>query len=191
MSKQNSEVLAEETPAAAVNEPSIEDEINRDNEVLAMARELGIDDGDFDPQAAGVKDEKPLSEEEQQQQVAELAQTEEGSLFFASEAISTYETLMQQFGHPKFAIDDAQKEQTAKTIAPVVRKYGGSALSTFGDYKAEVLAALAVGSLTFGSIKQIKQLKAFDKAKEVQGEDKQQNTEQEQPETAAEQTKAA
>jgi hypothetical protein len=98
---------------------------------------------------------------------------------------------MQQFGHPKFAIDEEKKEHTAKTLAPVVRKYGGSALSVFGDYKAEVLAALAVGSLTFGSIKQIKHLKAFDTAKEVQSEDKPQNTEQEQPETAPEQTKAA
>lgn len=190
MSKENNNVESEQVAAAETKEPSI-DEINRDNEVLAMAKELGIDDGDFDPQAAGVEDEKPLSEDEQQKQIVALAQTEEGSLFFASEALNTYETLMQQFGHPKFAIDETQKEQTAKTIAPVVRKYGGSALNAFSDYKAEVLAAIAVGSLTFGSIKQIKQLKAFDKAKEVKSEEEKPSSEPKQPETAPESTQAA
>lgn len=145
----------------------VESNTARDDEVLAMARELGIDDGDFDPKAAGVEDEAQMSEEEQLKQISEMAQTTEGSIIFASKGIDVYESLIQGFGNRNFKIGKEEKEDVANNVAPVIKKYGGSGVSLFGEYKDEVLAAFAVGMLVHGSIRQVKELNKIDKAKDI------------------------
>ncbi|MEZ7276045.1 hypothetical protein [Pseudoalteromonas sp. 68 DY56-GL68] len=135
----------------------------RDAEMNAAARSL---DGDFDPANAGIADEAPQAKSETEQ-LSELLQDDGGSLLVVTDLITTYEALLQQFGHHKFKIEDERKAHTAERVAPVVKKYGHSLSGAFGDYKEELIAALAVGGLVHGSIKQIKELKAIDAAKEV------------------------
>ena len=196
--------IEQQAEQAALNEefkPSIEDEINREDEVQAMAKALGLDDGDFDPKAAGVEDAKPLTQEQKEAQQAELVKelkSEEGSLFAATKFLGSLEFMFKRFGHHKFSINPVEKQETIKAVAPAIQKYSGSLVSMMGDYEAEVMAAHAVGSLTYGSVSQIKALKAMDKEKVVNtdettatDEQKAQNNEQQQPETAPEQTKAA
>ncbi len=135
----------------------------RDAEMNAAARSL---DGDFDPTNAGIADEAPQAKSESEQ-MQELMKDDAGSQYAAGEMVNTFEMLLQQFGHHKFKIDDERKAQTAVQIAPVIKKYGDSIGGALGDYKEEMFAALAIGSLAFSSIKEIKQLKAIDAAKEV------------------------
>tara|TARA_Y100000782_G_scaffold52778_1_gene58789 strand:+ start:2366 stop:2974 length:609 start_codon:yes stop_codon:yes gene_type:complete len=202
MTDKNNEQHAEQAALNDEFKPSIEDEINREAEVLAMAKTLGLDDGDFDPKAAGVQDETPLTKEEKEaQQRAELVnelKSEAGSLFAASKFVGSLEFMFKKFGHHKFAIAADEKQETIEAIKPAIQKYSGSLVSMMGDYEAEVMAAIAVGSLTYGSINQIKALKAMDKEKVVNSnenpeadEQQAQHSEPMQPEAAPEQPKAA
>ena len=140
---------------------AIEQQAARDAEINAAASAL---DSDFDPELSGIEDADPQSEKAQLQA---LMTDDEGAQYAATEAVNTFEMLLQQFGHPAFAIEPTKKEQTAKTLAPVVKKHGASIGGAFGDWKEEIFAALSVGSLVFGSIKEIKELKQMDAAKQV------------------------
>ena len=183
MQENNEQVQNEEVSSATV-----EDEQARADAVAAMAKSLGIDE-DFNPEDAGIKDEEKAAQPDETEQLKMLMADSDGALFATSEMINTFESLMQQFGHRDFKINEQEKEQRIKAIAPAVQKYGGSVAGVFGEWKVEVFAALAAGSLAHGSLKQLKELKAIDKAKEVKPEPEE--TTETQPENATESAQAA
>jgi len=149
---------------------AVADESTRDDAVLAEANRLGIDLGkgeDFDPLKSNIKDETPPTKEEQEKQLIKELQTEEGSLFMATGIVKGLEGAFKMLGHKKFAIGDLEKAESAKAIAPAIQKYSGSLVPLMGNYEIEVKAAFAVGMLAYGSVSQIKALKALDKEKLV------------------------
>lgn len=152
-------------PADAVTDESI-----RDDAVLAEANRLGIDLGkgeDFDPLKKNIKDETPPTKEELEQQLIKEMQTEKGSLYMATNIVSGLEGAFKLFGHKKFSIGDLEKAESANAIAPAIQKYSGSLVPFMGNYEIEVKAAFALGMLAYGSVSQIKALKAIDKEKLV------------------------
>jgi len=162
---QTNEIEELTQPADAVTDESI-----RDDAVLAEANRLGIDLGkgeDFDPLKKNIKDETPPTKEEQQAQLIKEMQTEEGALFMATSIVGGLEGTFKLFGHKKFAIGDLEKAESAKAIAPAIQKYSGSLVPLMGNYEIEVKAAFALGMLAYGSVSQIKALKALDKEKLV------------------------
>lgn len=169
---------------------AVADESTRDDAVLAEANRLGIDLGnaeDFDPLKKNIKDEKPPTKEELEQQLIKEMQTEKGSLYMATNIVSSLEGAFKLFGHKKFSIGDLEKTESANAIAPAIQKYSGSLVPFMGNYEAEVKAAFALGMLAYGSVSQIKALKTLDREKLVNP------TESPEPEqsTAAEPTNTA
>lgn len=96
----------------------------------------------------------------------DMLQTSEGAEMAAIGAINWYEELLQEHGHERFTITDKKKLQGAKRLTPVIQKYAPDMLGLFGQYKSEVMAALFVGSMAYGSVKQIKALKSEDLAED-------------------------
>ena len=153
----------------AVEQPEpTEEELQRDAEAAAMAKALGIEEGeeepDFDPTMAA--NLTPEQEAQMLQGTKDLLQTPEGAEMAAIGALDWYEELLQEHGHERFTMGDKKKERGAKRLTPVIQKYAPEALGLFGQYKNEVMAALFVGSLAYGSVKQIKALKAEDLAED-------------------------
>ena len=149
---------------------AVTDESTRDDAVLAEANRLGIDLGkgeDFDPLKKNIKDEKPPTKEELEQQLIKEMQTEKGSLYMATNIVSGFEGAFKLFGHKKFSIGDLEKAESANAIAPAIQKYSGSLVPFMGNYEAEVKAAFALGMLAYGSVSQIKALKTLDREKLV------------------------
>ncbi|WP_282131406.1 hypothetical protein [Pseudoalteromonas aliena] len=149
---------------------AVADESTRDDAVLAEANRLGIDLGkgeDFDPLKSNIKDETPPTKEEQEKQLIKEMQSEGGALFMATNLVAGLEGAFKLFGHKKFAIGDLEKAESAKAIAPAIQKYSGSLVPLMGNYEIEVKAAFAVGMLAYGSVSQIKALKALDREKLV------------------------
>lgn len=148
-------------------EPTEEERI-RDAQAAAMARELGMEDGDdeqdFDPEQ--MQNLSPEQEAIALKQTQDMLQTAEGAEMAAIGALDWYEELLQEHGHERFTLADKKKERGAKRLTPVIQKYAPQALGLFGQYKNEVMAALFVGSLAYGSVKQIKALKAEDLAED-------------------------
>jgi len=145
-----------------------EEEKQRDAQAAKMAQELGLDDAELDPdfdpsQAVNMS---PEQEAQVLQQTQDMLQTSEGAQMAAVGAIDWYEELLQEHGHEKYTISDKKKERGAKRLTPVIQKYAPEMLGLFGQYKSEVMAALFVGSLTYGSVKQIRALKAEDLAED-------------------------
>ncbi len=166
---------------------AVANESTRDDAVLAEANRLGIDLGkseDFDPLKSNIKDETPPTKEEQEKQLIKEMQSEEGALYMATSIVGGLEGAFKMFGHKKFAIGDLEKAETAKTIAPAIQKYSGSLVPLMGNYEIEVKAAFAVGMLAYGSVSQIKALKALDREKLV-------NPTQQSPQPEAAQNAAA
>lgn len=166
---------------------AIADESTRDDAVLAEANRLGIDLGkgeDFDPLKSNIKDETPPTKEEQEKQLIKEMQSEGGALFMATNLVAGLEGAFKLFGHKKFAIGDLEKAESAKAIAPAIQKYSGSLVPLMGNYEIEVKAAFALGMLAYGSVSQIKALKALDREKLV-------NPTQQSPQPEAAQNAAA
>lgn len=153
----------------AIEQPEpTEEELQRDAEAAAMAKALGIEEGDeepdFDPTMAA--NLTPEQEAQMLQGAKDLLQTPEGAETAAIGALDWYEELLQEHGHERFTLADKKKVRGAKRLTPVIQKYAPEALGLFGQYKNEVMAALFVGSLAYGSVKQIKALKAEDLAED-------------------------
>ncbi|MBQ4800425.1 hypothetical protein J8L73_14995 [Pseudoalteromonas sp. MMG006] len=149
---------------------AIADESTRDDAVLAEANRLGIDLGkgeDFDPLKKNIKDEKPPTKEELEEQLIKEMQTEEGSMYMATNIVTGLEGAFKLFGHKSFTIADLEKAESAKAIAPAIQKYSGSLVPFMGNYEVEIKAAFALGMLAYGSVSQIKALKALDREKLV------------------------
>lgn len=143
-----------------------EEEIIRDAQAAQMASELGIEDGDddFDPtQAANLT---PEQEAQMLKGTQDMLQTPEGAEMAAIGGIDWYEEILQEHGHERFTISDKKKVRGAKRLTPVIQKYAPEMLGLFGQYKNEVMAALFIGSMAYGSVKQIKALKAEDLAED-------------------------
>lgn len=142
-----------------------EEEILRDAQAAQMARELaGEDEEDFDPsQAANLT---PEQEAQMLKGTQDILQTQEGAEMAAIGGIDWYEEILQEHGHERFTISDKKKARGAKRLTPVIQKYAPEMLGLFGQYKNEVMAALFVGSMAYGSVKQIKALKAEDLAED-------------------------
>ena len=151
-----------------------QEEAERDAEALAMAQALGMDEStddngdgsqaDFDPNT--VENLTPEQEAQMLQGTQDMLQTSEGAEMAAIGAINWYEELLQEHGHERFTITDKKKLQGAKRLTPVIQKYAPDMLGLFGQYKSEVMAALFVGSMAYGSVKQIKALKSEDLAED-------------------------
>lgn len=138
----------------------------RDAQAAQMAKELGLDDDeqDFNPDA--IPQLSPEQEAQMLKGTQDILQTAEGAEMAAVGAIDWYEELLQEHGHERFSISDKKKERGAKRLTPVIQKYAPEMLGLFGQYKSEVMAALFVGSMAYGSVKQIKALKAEDLAED-------------------------
>ena len=160
------ENTTDEQQAVEQPEPT-EEELQRDAEAAEMAKALGIEEGDqepdFDPEQAVLT---PEQEAEALKQTTEFLQTAQGAEMAAIGALDWYEELLQEHGHERFTLADKKKVRGAKRLTPVIQKYAPEALGLFGQYKNEVMAALFVGSLAYGSVKQIKALKAEDLAED-------------------------
>lgn len=131
---------------------AVADEVARAQEIENYAKQAGFADIDFLP------DDEPVQ-----------TATSEGSSGLAVDSaevakdlLNTYEALIKNLVHEDFNVSQAQKDNTATALVPMIEKYGGAAAGLFGEYKDEALAALAVGNLTFSTIKQVKALKQQD-----------------------------
>jgi hypothetical protein len=160
---QVSEQVIELTPAQLSAQAA---ELERDALAEQMAKELSqdekVDDAeDFDPTAA-VDAMTPEQEAAAMQATKDLLESAEGAEFAATGAVDYYEELLQEHCHERFELSKKKKENGVKRLTPVVQKYAPQALSLLGNYKNEIMAALWVGSLAYGSVKQIKALKRED-----------------------------
>jgi len=93
------------------------------------------------------------------------------------------EGLMKQFGHKDFALDAKQKENVAKSFAPLFVKHGGELPPWVLQFKEEIMFTFAFGSLCLASYSQIKALKKVD-AEKVVNKEPEQPKQTEQVETA-------
>jgi len=178
-----------DTDQATTEQPELTPEqAARDAAAAQMAKELGIDedDADFDPTLG---QPQPMTPEQEAAALAasqELLATPEGAEMAAVGAITFYEELIQEHGHEKFTMSDKKKEIGAKRLTPVIQKYAPQMLGLFGQYKHEVMAALWMGTLAYGSVKQVKALKAADLAEDKRlNPEKYETKESEQPEKEA------
>jgi len=147
-----------------LNEEVTQEQVMRDAEAEAMAQALGMgeiedeQEADFDPATQNLT---PEQEAQALQGTQDMLQTAEGAEMAAIGAINWYEELLQEHGHERFIMSDKKKVRGAKRLTPVIQKYAPEMLGLFGQYKNEVMAALFVGSMAYGSVKQIKALKAL------------------------------
>ncbi len=138
-------------------------EAERDAVAAQMAKELSQEesDVDFDPSAA-VEAMTPEQETAAMKATQDMLESAEGAEFAATGAIDYYEELIQEHCHERFVIPPKKKQNGVKRLTPVIQKYAPQALGLLGNYKNEIMAALWTGSLAFGSVKQLKALKAED-----------------------------
>lgn len=144
------------------------EELARDAQAAALAKELGLDDtSDFEP--------NPEMTEEQQQaalkEIANVAETLEGSKELANTVIHAIEDGLQMVGHEKFAISERKKTEGVKALAPMIRKYAPNGLKLLGQYKDELMAGWWTATFAFGSVKQLKALKMEDHKQKLQLEE--------------------
>ena len=170
---ENTNVDATITEAQALNEAFGEaadkleqDQAFRDAQAAQMASELGGDDDDFDPTLGQPQPMTPEQEQAALEATKELLATPEGAEMAAIGAITLYEETIQEYAHEKFTMSDKKKEIGAKRLAPIIQKYSPQMIALFGQYKHEVMAEIWVGSLAYGSVKQVKALKAADLAED-------------------------
>ena len=196
------ETTKTETTKAAPTPEELEaiaqEEAERDAEALAMAQALGMDESqanedddsqaDFDPST--VENLTPEQEAQMLQGTQDMLQTSEGAEMAAIGAINWYEELLQEHGHERFTITDKKKLQGAKRLTPVIQKYAPDMLGLFGQYKSEVMAALFVGSMAYGSVKQIKALKSEDLAEDKRLHPEKYNQDSQQQQDAPQQNHA-
>ena len=175
----------EELTAEQLQAQQDAEQMARDAEAARLASSLGADETeeDFDPTGA-MDNMSPEQEQAAMVAAQEMLTTPEGAEMAASGAIDWYEELVQEHGHERFTIPPKKKEIGAKRLTPVVQKYAPQVLGLFGQYKNEIMAALWVGSMAYGSVKQVRALKAQDLAAKKQAEAASQDAVPEQQEAA-------
>ncbi|NOI32329.1 hypothetical protein F0255_26570 [Vibrio coralliilyticus] len=125
------------------------------SEVEEKALLAELDGEDFDPSTVTAKVDADA---------AKLAAGEASAMM----ALGVTEQLLKQFAHQDFAFDEEQAKGVASAAAPLFVKYGGELPPWLAAYKEEFAFVVAAGALGFTSFSQIKALKDFDRAKEVQ-----------------------
>jgi len=131
----------------------VDEQINVHSE-LDEKKLLDSLDEDFNPDAV-------IEKKSQKEQLLEQG------VMSATAVLGVSEQMLKQFGHKKFAFDEAQVENVAKAAAPLFVKYGGELPPWLAQYKEEIMFTFAAGALGLGSYSQIKALKKIDKEKEV------------------------
>lgn len=120
----------------------------------ALLAELNGDD--FDPESV-VKRKDP-------KQAAALAAGKQTAIV----VLGVFEQGLKMFGHKAFEFDPEGAESVAEAAAPLFVKYNGELPPWLAEYKEEITFVGAAGVLGFSSVQQIKALKAFDRAKEIE-----------------------
>lgn len=115
-----------------------------------------LDEGDFEPQAMP----------SQADQKMEL----EAAAALASGGLMAVEGAIKMMLHPDFAFDAKKAENVAEKVAPLVLKYGANPPEWVKEYMQEIIAACALGSLAFGSVMQVRQLKLAEEEKAQQAQ---------------------
>ncbi|KUI99933.1 hypothetical protein [Vibrio sp. MEBiC08052] len=115
-----------------------------------------ITEQDFNPDEAVAKTDP--------KEAAALAAGEATSMA----VIGVTEEVIRQFVHKDFMFDEAQVKGVAGAAAPLFVKYGGELPPWLVQYKEELTFVMAAGALGFSSYHQVKELKALDRAKEIQ-----------------------
>ena len=110
-----------------------------------------------------------LTPEQEKQALNELGDVIRGDTEFAQNAVAgSYEFLeeiIQDHVHEKFTISKNNHDRGLKRLTPMVQKYAPSALVIFGKWKGEMVACYCIGSLIYGSCKQLNEIKAIDAKK--------------------------
>lgn len=114
---------------------------------------------------AGLNEPDEAEKEAQAQQAQEEAQmNEQGSQMAAMMMIETVEQSLKGFVHPRFTFEQGVKETAIEKYTPIIIKYGPRAMVLFGQWQDEIAAGLFTATLIGASAKQVKQLKAEDRA---------------------------
>ena len=103
-------------------------------------------------------------EAEQAQAEQEAAMNEQGSQLAAMMMIETVEQTLKGVVHPRFTFEPGVKETAIEKYTPLIIKYGPKAMILFGQWQDEIAAGMFTATLVMQSAKQVKQLKAEDKA---------------------------
>ena len=146
-----------ETASDAVSQSENQFLNGRENEAKAMEKSLEQTDleNDFIP---------PEQAELQNAQFSEQPQPESMSpemvAGVAHMALGTYEAMIQSMVGKAFKLPDDMKAEAVEKYAPIIVKYGPSAIGTFGQYKDEVMAGLFTIALVRESFSQVRQIKA-------------------------------
>ncbi len=82
--------------------------------------------------------------------------------------LGVIEQMIKQFGHKQFAFDPEQAQNLAEATAPLMLKYNGEMPPWLVAYKEELAFTIAAGGLAFGSVQQVRFLKASDAAKLIE-----------------------
>lgn len=123
-------------------------------EEKALLAELNGDD--FDPES--------VIERKDPNQAMKLAAGKQT----AAVVLGVVEQGLKMFGHQEFQFDPERAEGVADAAAPLFVKYNGELPPWLMEYKEEITFVVATGALGVTSVKQIKELKAIDRAKEIE-----------------------
>jgi hypothetical protein len=171
-------------------------DVNPDDLVVGYEDEDATDEEKFrDEQAKSMaadleEEDKPVLTNQEQEAAAieetkAMLSSDEGAQMAALGAINWYEKILQKQGNKRFKIADDKKEDGVESLVPMIKKYAPNALGLFGQYKDEVMAAMFVGSMAYGSVKQIKALNAEDLAEDMISNPEKYKKPQEAPKEAA------
>ena len=154
-----------ETANDAVSQPENQFLNGRESEAKAMEQSLAQTDleNDFIPPEQAEPQNAEFSEQPQPDNMSP-----EMVAGVAHMALGTYEAMMQSMVGKAFKLPDDMKAEAVEKYAPIIAKYGPSAIGTFGQYKDEVMAGLFTIALVRESFSQVKQIKAETALKEKQ-----------------------
>ncbi|MCG7546964.1 hypothetical protein [Pseudoalteromonas sp. Of7M-16] len=149
--------ITPETAIDAVSQSENQFLNGRESEAKAMEQSLAQTDleNDFVP---------PEQAEPQSAEFSEQPETNNMSpemvAGVAHMALGTYEAMMQSMVGKAFKLPDDMKAEAVEKYAPIIAKYGPTAIGTFGQYKDEVMAGLFTVALVRESFSQVRQIKA-------------------------------
>ncbi|TMP84168.1 hypothetical protein CWB73_00435 [Pseudoalteromonas phenolica] len=146
-----------ETTSDAVSQSENQFLDGRENEAKAMEKSLEQTDleNDFIPPEQAELQNAEFSEQTQPENMSP-----EMVAGVAHMALGTYEAMIQSMVGKAFKLPDDMKAEAVEKYAPIIVKYGPSAIGTFGQYKDEVMAGLFTIALVRESFSQVRQIKA-------------------------------
>ncbi|BDU46893.1 hypothetical protein [Vibrio nigripulchritudo] len=112
---------------------------------------------DFDPdQAVSETASKPSAKEEME------SLTQDASIL-----VEFGDTGLRQMLHPDVGFDESSKANLSKTLAPLLKKYGGDVPPWIKPYKEEAAFCIALGMASFGVFSQYKAVKQAEAAQKL------------------------